>query len=57
METICKYFFMRIDSGALALGGALGAVAVFTKNEILLVVVGGIFVAEVLSVIIQVMKK
>jgi phospho-N-acetylmuramoyl-pentapeptide-transferase len=42
------------DTGALALGGALGAVAVFTKNEILLVVVGGIFVAEVLSVIIQV---
>ncbi|MBD3182625.1 phospho-N-acetylmuramoyl-pentapeptide-transferase [Candidatus Poribacteria bacterium] len=42
------------DTGALALGGALGTVAVFTKNEILLVVVGGIFVAEVLSVIIQV---
>jgi phospho-N-acetylmuramoyl-pentapeptide-transferase len=42
------------DTGALALGGTLGVVAVFTKNEILLVVVGGIFVAEVLSVIIQV---
>jgi len=42
------------DTGALAIGGVLGAVAVFTKNEILLIVVGGIFVAEVLSVIIQV---
>jgi len=42
------------DTGSLALGGAIGAVAVFTKNEILLVVVGGIFVAEVVSVIMQV---
>jgi phospho-N-acetylmuramoyl-pentapeptide-transferase len=42
------------DTGALALGGALGTVAVLTKNEPLLLVVGGIFVAEVLSVIIQV---
>ena len=42
------------DTGALALGGVLGAVAVFTKNEILLVIVGGIFVVEVVSVIIQV---
>lgn len=42
------------DTGALALGGALGAVAVFTKNEILLIIVGGIFVVEVVSVIIQV---
>ena len=42
------------DTGALALGGALGTVAVMTKNEMLLVIVGGIFVAEVLSVIIQV---
>ena len=44
------------DTGALALGGSLGAVAVFTKNEILLVVVGGIFVVEVVSVIIQVVS-
>jgi phospho-N-acetylmuramoyl-pentapeptide-transferase len=44
------------DTGALALGGALGSVAVFTKNEILLVIVGGIFVAEVVSVIIQVVS-
>ena len=42
------------DTGSLALGGAIGSVAVFTKNELLLVVVGGIFVVEVVSVIIQV---
>lgn len=44
------------DTGALALGAALGTVAVFTKNEIILLLVGGIFVAEVLSVIIQVIS-
>jgi len=44
------------DTGALALGGALGAVAVFTKNELLLVIVGGIFVVEVVSVVIQVVS-
>lgn len=42
------------DVGSLPLGGALGAVAVFTRNEILLVIVGGIFVVEALSVITQV---
>lgn len=42
------------DTGSLALGGSLGTVAVLTKNEILLVIVGGIFVVEVVSVIIQV---
>ena len=42
------------DMGSLGLGGALGAVAVFTKKEFLLLVVGGIFVAEALSVILQV---
>jgi phospho-N-acetylmuramoyl-pentapeptide-transferase len=42
------------DTGALALGGALGAVAILIKKELLLVIVGGIFVAEALSVIIQV---
>ena len=42
------------DTGSLALGGAIGSVAVFTKNELLLVVVGGIFVVEVVSVVIQV---
>lgn len=42
------------DTGSLALGGALGAVAVFIKQEFLLPIIGGIFVAEALSVIIQV---
>jgi phospho-N-acetylmuramoyl-pentapeptide-transferase len=42
------------DVGSLALGGILGAVAIITKQEILLSIVGGIFVMEALSVIIQV---
>jgi len=42
------------DVGSLPLGGALGAVAVMTKQEFLLVLVGGIFVVEALSVIFQV---
>ena len=42
------------DIGALAMGGALGAVAVATKHEIVLVIVGGLFVVETVSVIIQV---
>ncbi len=42
------------DIGSLSLGGALGAVAVFTKKEFLLLIVGGVFVAEALSVILQV---
>jgi phospho-N-acetylmuramoyl-pentapeptide-transferase len=42
------------DVGSLALGGALGAVAIFIKKEMLLVIVGGIFVLEALSVILQV---
>ncbi|HOW42543.1 MAG TPA: phospho-N-acetylmuramoyl-pentapeptide-transferase [Candidatus Omnitrophota bacterium] len=42
------------DVGALALGGALGIVALLIKKELLLVFVGGIFVAEALSVILQV---
>ena len=42
--------------GSLALGGALGAVAVMTKQELVLVMVGGIFVVETLSVIIQVVS-
>ncbi len=44
------------DTGALALGGALGAVAVMSRTEILLVIIGGVFVVEVLSVIIQVVS-
>ena len=42
------------DTGSLALGGALGAIAVATKHEIVLAIIGGLFVAELLSVIIQV---
>jgi phospho-N-acetylmuramoyl-pentapeptide-transferase len=42
------------DTGSLSLGGALGALAVVTKHELILVIVGGIFVAEALSVILQV---
>ncbi len=42
------------DTGSLALGGALGAIAVATKHEIVLAVVGGLFVVEALSVIVQV---
>ncbi len=42
------------DTGSLALGGALGAVAVATKHEIVLFIVGGLFVVETVSVIIQV---
>jgi phospho-N-acetylmuramoyl-pentapeptide-transferase len=42
------------DVGALALGGALGIAAVITKNELLLVLCGGIFVLEAVSVMMQV---
>ncbi len=42
------------DTGSLALGGALGTVAVLIKRELLLVIVGGIFVVEALSVMLQV---
>jgi phospho-N-acetylmuramoyl-pentapeptide-transferase len=42
------------DTGSLALGGAIGTVAVLIKKEILLFVVGGVFVIEALSVILQV---
>ena len=41
------------DTGSLALGGALGAVAILLKSEFLLLIVGGVFVAETLSVIVQ----
>ena len=43
------------DTGSLALGGALGAIAVSTKHEIVLAIIGGLFVVEALSVIIQVL--
>jgi phospho-N-acetylmuramoyl-pentapeptide-transferase len=42
------------DVGALALGGALGAVAVIVRQEIVLAIMGGIFVVEALSVMLQV---
>ena len=42
------------DIGSLSLGGALGAVAMATKHELVLVIVGGLFVVETVSVIIQV---
>jgi phospho-N-acetylmuramoyl-pentapeptide-transferase len=42
------------DTGSLSIGGALGVVAVMAKQEIVLALVGGIFVIETLSVIIQV---
>src|SRR5437867_543045 len=44
------------DTGSLALGGALGTVAVLIKREFWLVLVGGVFVAETLSVMIQVIS-
>lgn len=43
------------DTGSLALGGALGTVAILVKREFLLVVLGGMFVAEAVSVMLQVM--
>ncbi|QJE72266.1 phospho-N-acetylmuramoyl-pentapeptide-transferase [Aerophototrophica crusticola] len=42
------------DTGSLSVGGALGAIAVITKHEIVLAIVGGLFVLEALSVMIQV---
>ena len=42
------------DTGSLGLGGAIAAIAVMTKTEVLLLIIGGIFVIEALSVLIQV---
>lgn len=44
------------DTGSLALGGAIAAIAIMTKTEILLILIGGVFVIETLSVIIQVIS-
>ncbi len=44
------------DTGSLALGGAIAAVAILTKTELLLVLIGGVFVMETLSVMIQVVS-
>jgi len=42
------------DTGSLALGGVIGLIAVLVRQELLLVIVGGVFVLEAVSVIIQV---
>ncbi len=42
------------DTGSLAIGGGLGAIAVLIKKELLLIIIGGIFVAEALSVLLQI---
>jgi phospho-N-acetylmuramoyl-pentapeptide-transferase len=44
------------DVGSLGLGGALGTVAILIKQELLLPIVGGVFVLEALSVIIQIVS-
>jgi phospho-N-acetylmuramoyl-pentapeptide-transferase len=44
------------DTGSLALGGALAAMAILTKTELLLIIAGGLYVIEALSVIIQVVS-
>ena len=44
------------DTGSLALGGALGAVSIITKHELVLAIVGGLFVLETFSVIVQVIS-
>jgi phospho-N-acetylmuramoyl-pentapeptide-transferase len=44
------------DTGSLALGGLLGSIAVATKHELVLLVIGGLFVVETLSVVIQVLS-
>jgi len=41
------------DTGSLALGGALGAVSILLKSELLLLIIGGVFVGEMVSVILQ----
>ncbi len=43
------------DTGSLALGGAIAAMAILTKTELFLVIIGGIYVVEALSVIIQIL--
>ncbi|HEX6980350.1 MAG TPA: phospho-N-acetylmuramoyl-pentapeptide-transferase [Alphaproteobacteria bacterium] len=44
------------DTGSLSMGGMLGAISVITKNEIVLAIVGGLFVLETVSVIVQVVS-
>ena len=44
------------DTGSLSMGGALGAISVITKHELVLVIIGGLFVLETVSVIVQVVS-
>lgn len=44
------------DTGSLGIGGAIGAIAIVTKSELLFLVIGGVFVIEMLSVVIQVIS-
>ncbi|MBU4228471.1 phospho-N-acetylmuramoyl-pentapeptide-transferase, partial [bacterium] len=44
------------DVGSLALGGALASVAIFTRTELFLLIIGGVFAIETLSVIVQVVS-
>ena len=44
------------DTGALGLGGAIAGLAVMTQTEVLLILIGGIFVIEALSVLIQIVS-
>jgi UDP-N-acetylmuramyl pentapeptide phosphotransferase/UDP-N-acetylglucosamine-1-phosphate transferase len=45
-----------VDTGSLSLGGALGAISVITKHELVLAIIGGLFVLETASVIVQVLS-
>jgi phospho-N-acetylmuramoyl-pentapeptide-transferase len=42
------------DTGSLAMGGVLGTIAIITKHELVLAIIGGLFVLETVSVIVQV---
>src|SRR5204862_6435619 len=44
------------DTGSLSIGGALGTIAIVTKHELVLAIVGGLFVLEAVSVIVQVIS-
>jgi phospho-N-acetylmuramoyl-pentapeptide-transferase len=44
------------DTGSLSMGGALGAISVITKHELVLAIIGGVFVLETISVIVQVIS-
>ena len=45
------------DTGSLSLGGSLAAIAIIVKHEIVLAIIGGLFVLETVSVIIQVVSR